>query len=226
MKVGFVVAMEKEYEPFLSSLGELKETVVLCGIEFCTYFSGDNCVILAKCGIGEIAASSAVSLLIGAFGCDYILNFGLVGALTSSLSEKAIVAVDSVVHYDSDITAFGHPLGAAADMSSPFLLSDRKLLSVLSDKLPAVRLASGDKFIADNARRNQIITDFSADICDMEGAGIALTCVRSGVPFTMIKVVSDSADDGAEATYMKNKLGGLEFALDVVLGAIFELYNA
>ena len=226
MKVGFVVAMEKEYEPFLSSLGELKESAIVCGIEFCTYYSGNKCVILAKCGIGEVAAASAASLLIGKFGCDYILNFGLVGALASSLSEKAIVAVDSVVHYDSDITAFGHPLGAAADMASPFLLSDRKLLSVLSEKLPLVRLASGDKFIADRLRKNQIIADFSADICDMEGAGIALTCVRSGVPFAMIKVVSDSADDGAEATYMKNKLGGLEFALDVVLGAVFELYNA
>lgn len=225
MKVGFVVAMDKEYEPFLHSIGELKNSSVICGIEFCEYYADKRTVILAKSGIGEVAAASATSLLIGFFGCDYILNFGLVGALVSTLSEKAIVAVDDVVHYDSDLTAFGHPLGAACDMSSPYLSSDRKMLSFLSERLPTVRLASGDKFISDKTRKNALISDFSADICDMEGAGIALTCSRASIPFSMIKVVSDAADENAEVTFMKNKLGGLSFALDVVLGAIFEVYS-
>ncbi len=226
MKVGFVVAMEKEYEPFLGSLGELRSAIKVCGIEFCEYYSNDRCVVLAKCGIGEIAASSATSLLIGRFGCSYILNFGLVGALNSNLSERVVVAVDSVVHYDFDLTPFGRTLGTPADMDSPYLYSDRNALSFLSGRLPVVRLASGDKFIADPVFKNKIISDFSADICDMEGAGIALTCTRSCVPFTMIKVVSDSADSGAEATYMKNKLGGLSFAIDVVLKAIFEVFSS
>ena len=225
MKVGFVVAMDKEYEPFLSSLGELLSSTVICGIEFCEYSSDNRVVILAKCGIGEIAAASATSLLIGRFGCTYILNFGLVGALSSRFSERSIVVVDSVVHYDFDLTPFGYPLGAAADMDSPYIYSDRNALAFLSGKLPIVRLASGDKFIADSERKEKIISDFSADICDMEGAGIALTCARARVPFTMIKVVSDSADGGAEETYMKNKLGGLSFALEVVLNAIFEVCN-
>ena len=225
MKLGFVVAMEKEYDPFLDRLGALVATDSICGIVFCTYFSDKGTVVLAKSGIGEVASASATSLLIGHFGCDYILNFGLVGGLTS-FSEKNIVAVDSVVHYDSDLTPFDHPLGAAADMASPFLFSDRKLLSRMTNSLPCVRLASGDTFIADTNRKNQIVSDFSAEICDMEGAGIALTCARSAVPFAMIKVVSDAADEGAENVYMKNKVEGLVFALDVVLGAIYEICGA
>lgn len=226
MKIGFVVAMDKEYEPFLDKLGELRVADVVCGIEFCSYVSEKGEVVLAKCGIGEIAASSATSLLIGLYKVDYILNFGLVGALDESLLEREIVAVESVVHYDSDLTPFGHPVGAAADLPSPYVFSDPKLLSVISEKnVRLVRLASGDKFIADPVRKDQIVSDFSAGICDMEGAGVAITAYRAKIPFTMIKVISDSAGSDATSEYGKNKNAGLVFALDVVLGAIFEVFK-
>ncbi|MCI6093895.1 MAG: 5'-methylthioadenosine nucleosidase, partial [Clostridium sp.] len=40
--------------------------------------------------------------------------------------------------------------------------------------------------------------EFNADICEMEAAGIALTCNRSSVPCLLIKAVSDAVEGGAE----------------------------
>ena len=225
MNVGFVVAMDAEYSPFLSRLGKLLETKVVCGIEFCRYEYHKKTVFLAKCGIGEIASSAATALLIGYFECVYIVNFGLVGSLDGR-PFGTVTAVRDVVHYDCDITAFGHLLGAPADIDDPFLRTDRKMLALLAQlDTPLVRLASGDKFIADPAVSAKIKEDFSAEICDMEGAGIALVCTRARVPFTMIKLVSDGADDNATSSFEKVKARAYENAFDLVLSVISEVSN-
>ena len=220
MRIGFVVAMEAEYEPFLMKLGDLISVERLCGVEFCLYGSDDRRIVLAKSGIGEIAAATATALLIGHYGCDYIVNYGLVGSLDGG-AERSVVAIRDVVHYDADITAFGHPLGAPADLSSPYMASDPRMLSKLEEQgLPALRLASGDKFIANEELKNRVRSDFSANVCDMEGAGVALTCVRAGVPFTMIKLISDGAGEGAVESYSANKYRAFDVAISVVLSAI------
>ena len=222
MNVGFVVAMDSEWAPFLGKFGALLETECVSGIEFCRFSYKNKSIFLAKCGIGEIAAASATTILIARYGCEYIVNFGLVGALGSAYRGGSCVVVRDVVHYDSDITAFGHPLGAAADMPSPFVPADLAMVKRLTGEfsLPIVRLASGDKFISDSAFSDKIISDFSADICDMEGAGIALTCARAQVPFIMIKLVSDGADEGAVSSFEAAKQVIVSRCFDVVLYAI------
>ena len=219
-RVGFVVAMESEYAPFLFRLGSLVREELRCGVGFALYTSDGAEIVLAKCGIGEIASSVAVGLLIGHYSCEYIVNFGLVGSLGSA-QLSSIVAVKDVVHYDCDLTAFGHPLSAPADFSSAYFSSDPEMLSVLSARgIPSLRLASGDKFIADVSLKTKLRDAFSADVCDMEGAGVAVACARACVPFTMIKLVSDDAGEGAVSTFEQSKSKGFSFAVDVVFAVI------
>ena len=215
MKIGFAIAMENEYAPFLSRLGNPVSTEVSAGTEFCTYDKDGNQIILAKCGIGEIAAASATALLIGKYGCDRIVNFGLVGAL-SGTPLSSLVLVKDVVHYDCDLTAFGSPLGKPAGLDLVYFPAELPSSGELAS-LPALRLASGDKFISDTALKEKLVSDFSADICDMEGAGIALVCARSSVPFTMVKLVSDAADDGAAETFSESKGKAFDKVVDLVL---------
>ena len=162
MNVGFVVAMDEEYRPFLDKLGALLDTWVVAGVEVCRYAFEDKDVFLAKCGIGEVASAAATAVLIGRFDCTYIVNFGLVGALDPAI--HGLVCVRDVVHYDCDITAFGHALGAPADIDDPYIPACADARSVLSSfDLPAVRLASGDKFVADPVLAQKIRSDFSAE---------------------------------------------------------------
>ncbi|MBO7389829.1 MAG: 5'-methylthioadenosine/S-adenosylhomocysteine nucleosidase, partial [Clostridia bacterium] len=177
-------------------------------------------VFLAKCGIGEIASSAATALLIGKFECSYIINFGLVGTFRPEY-RGALVAVKDVVHYDFDLTAFGQVRGCPADFTSPYFSVYSEGLSRLSAfDLPLVRLASGDKFISDPLISARIASDFSADICDMEGAGIAITCARAGIPFNMIKLVSDGADSSATADFAESKTKSFGRAFEIVLSLI------
>lgn len=223
MRIGFVVAMEAEYEPFLARLGNLTRHETLSGIEFCGYNSLGKSVVLAKCGIGTVAAAAATALLIGHYHCDRIMNYGLVGAIGDA-PVGSLVAVRDVVHYDADLTPFGHPLGAAADMPSPYIPADPDWYKeLLARGLFGARIASGDKFIASDKIKADLSSYFSADICDMESAGIALTCARAGVPFAMIKLVSDGAGDDAVSTYSISKESAFDFAIDAVLDEIRSL---
>lgn len=56
-------------------------------------------------------------------------------------------------------------------------------------------LATGDTFIADPAVRAELSR--RADLVDMEGAAIAHVCATFNVELTLVKVVSDGADEQA-----------------------------
>lgn len=220
MNIGFVVAMDSEYVPFLDKLGVLLEKQVLSGIEFCRYAYVGKSVFLAKCGIGEIASAAATALLIGRFDCKYIVNFGLVGTFRPQY-RGALVAVRDVVHYDFDLTVFGQKAGCPADFDDPYFTSDAGVLSrSLGSDLPRVRLASADRFVSDPELSSHIASDFSADICDMEGAGIAITCARARIPFNMIKLVSDGADSSAADDFAESKTKTFGRAFEIVLSLI------
>ncbi|MFW0792096.1 nucleosidase [Gordonia sp. CPCC 205333] len=56
-------------------------------------------------------------------------------------------------------------------------------------------LATGDTFIADPVARAELSR--RADLVDMEGAAIAYVCASFGVDLTVVKAVSDGADEQA-----------------------------
>ena len=64
-------------------------------------------------------------------------------------------------------------------------------------------IASGDKFIADKADKERIVSDFGAAVCEMEGAAIAQVAFVNSTRFAVIRAVSDSADEGSSMDYMQ-----------------------
>jgi adenosylhomocysteine nucleosidase len=63
------------------------------------------------------------------------------------------------------------------------------------------RLVSGDSFIASTAKRKWLRETFHADAVDMVSAGIARVCEANGVPYVVIRVLSDNADESASAAF-------------------------
>ena len=62
-------------------------------------------------------------------------------------------------------------------------------------------MASGDQFICSFEQKEKIIADTAAVCAEMEGAAIAHTAYRNGVPFVVIRAISDKADDSAQMDY-------------------------
>ena len=63
------------------------------------------------------------------------------------------------------------------------------------------RVASGDRFIMDEASKEFISRTFGAACCEMEGAAIAQAAYLNGVPFVIVRAISDKADGSADMSY-------------------------
>lgn len=200
MSVGMIVAVEIAAAE--SRYGSKLEKLDCRGFDVRCVHDEKYDLYIVNCGAGEIAAAAATQMLISAFNVDMIMNFGVVGGLTPEMKVAKLCVVEKVVHYDFDTSEFSPFVKAKyEDYSSPYIPTNERLLAAAltaEPELKRVICASGDKFIASADNKRSLHEEYSADICEMEAAGIVLTCNRSGVPCLLIKAVSDAIDGGAE----------------------------
>ena len=203
MNIGMIVAMADELEPFLAACGKAAGTDTLKGYEVRKFEIGENRIYVVGSGAGEIAAASATQMLISRYDVETIVNFGVVGGLTPEMAISDPVVIRRVVHYDYDASPFYRELspGQYPGETEKYIYTDEKLLNLALSACPelrAVSCASADKFVAGEEAKSALHTQFGADICEMEAAGILLTCKRCDVPALFIKAVSDGVTGGAD----------------------------
>lgn len=198
--IGMVVAVEMD--AVLSRYGAPSEKRRVAGFEVYTYTGADYIIYALNSGAGEIAAAAATQLLISVFHADLILNFGVVGGLTEEMAKARTCVVESVVHYDFDTSEAGWAEPARyLDYPTAYIPASAALVEralSIEPRLKKVICASADKFVGKAERKRELHALYGAEICEMEAAGIVLTCNRSGVPCLLIKTVSDGIEGGAE----------------------------
>lgn len=205
--VGILFADAMEYGPFLSWAKEnsAKEETKY-GNDICTVTmtKGKNSleIIAVRCGIGKSNAASATAFLIGENKVDYILNAGLSGAV-QKLRREDMVAVETYVECDFDLTAIGYGLGVKADGQKYIYNADEKLMSyaLMSEGIIKAKAGTGDIFLTDKARKDLYKDTFGIDCFDMETAAIASVCDKCGVPMLSLRKISDDADDCSVEDY-------------------------
>lgn len=223
MKIGIIVATEKEQQPFEEIFG--KPHSYHFGTYDVTKYLLDltTAVFLVRSGFGEIAATSATQYLIDRFQVEAIINYGAVGSLRDDHRIGEIGFISKVVHYDFDISATGHYGVGEYPGKGTYLqpIKDAVPKAVMRQKhLTEFVCASADKFVAGGRLKRELRKDFNADVCDMETAGILLTCNKNNVPVTFIKTISDGVDEGSEA-FNRNvynvSLGCVEFLYETFM---------
>lgn len=68
-------------------------------------------------------------------------------------------------------------------------------------KMQEGRIVSGDAFISDDAARGRIVLAFSPACVEMEGAAVAQAASANGIPFLVLRSISDMAGSGANLSY-------------------------
>jgi adenosylhomocysteine nucleosidase len=148
-------------------------------------------------------------ILIDSFAVDAIVNTGIAGSLCADLDIGDLVISRDAIHHDFDLRFWGRPIGQVPGMDVIAFPADEKLMNAAFAAAEAEnaghtkvgRVASGDQFICSKAQKEKIIADTEAICAEMEGASIAHTAYRNGVPFVIIRAISDKADDSAEMDY-------------------------
>ena len=153
-------------------------------------------------GAGLIKAAAAVQMLYDCFKIDFLLNFGVVGALTEALKAADTCFVSKVVHYDMDTSALDRcEVGRYLEYPDIYLPASANILNAvrgLYPNIPTAVCACADKFVDAPSKKAELHRQFGADICDMESAAVILVCDLNRIPNLLIKTVSDSITGGAD----------------------------
>ncbi|MGK0467200.1 5'-methylthioadenosine/S-adenosylhomocysteine nucleosidase [Clostridium sp.] len=196
--IGMIVAVE--IEAVLNKYGLPIKKLEFAGYSVYQYKLGENNLFVIHSGAGEIAAAMTTQFLISQFRVDFIVNFGVVGGLTHEMSLARTCIVESVVHYDFDTSeADGCDVGRYLEYPSVYISTTKEIVDEALKSEPLLRkviCASGDKFIARKEKKEELHNIFNAEICEMEAAGIVLTCNKNKIPCLLIKTVSDSITGG------------------------------
>ena len=167
-------------------------------------------VVIVRSGIGKVNAAVCTQILVDDFGVDYVINTGIAGSLKNEINIADIVISDDVLHHDMDATGFGYAPGQIPRMDTLSFKADAKLIELAKESCAKVvpqigvhvgRVVSGDQFISDKAVKERISANFDGYCTEMEGAAIAQAAYLNGVPFVILRAISDKADDSATMDY-------------------------
>jgi adenosylhomocysteine nucleosidase len=165
--------------------------------------------VVVQCGIGKVNAAMCAQILCDCFEVTHLVNTGIAGSLCAELDIADLVISKDAIHHDFDLRFWGRPIGQVPGMEVVAFPAEDEMIRRAYAAAEAInpghtkigRVASGDQFICSAEQKQKIIADTNAICAEMEGASIAHTAYRNGIPFVIIRAISDKADDSAEMDY-------------------------
>ena len=135
-------------------------------------------------GAGKVNAAVAVATAINLSRPREIINLGTAGGLKDHVHGTHLVS--TVIEHD-------------VDDDSIFAIAEVHCSLPINLQREGLILATGDRFISSTEERQLLAV--VADIVDMEGYAIAKAAAHSGLPITMVKHISDQADETASRSW-------------------------
>lgn len=202
--IGIIGAMDIEVNGLISVMTE-KSIDTISGISFVKGKIYDRDVVVAKCGIGKVFASICAQTMILKYAPRIVINSGVAGALSNDLSIMDAVVATKVVQHDIDTSPLGDPKGLISGINVVYIDTDSEASKALKLSAEALDIcvkngiiASGDQFIANQEKKQQIKDDFDAISCEMEGAAIGHVCYVNNIPFAIMRTISDGKGEALD----------------------------
>lgn len=178
---------------------------------------------------GKVAAATTVTTLIHEFKITHLLFTGVAGGIHPKLNIGDIVLAKRLIQYDMDArplmqqyeiplllkTYFNSDelLNKQSENAIKHLLENNHLNEVITSenliafnitqpKLYCGDIASGDQFFSKNQQKQNLHNNLPDVLCvEMEGAAVAQVCYEYNIPFTVIRTISDVADDSSHIDF-------------------------
>lgn len=207
-KLGIIGAMDVEVATLKEKMDGMSIRTI-AGSDYCEGKLEGMDAVVVQCGVGKVNAALCVQILCSCYGVTHIVNTGIAGSLNAQLDIGDFVISRDAVYHDMDATNFGYPMCQVPGLPVLAFAADEMLIreayaaadNAHPGHVQIGRVATGDQFVADKALKEKIIHNTGAYCTEMEGAAIAHTAWKNGVPFVIIRAISDKADDSAEMDY-------------------------
>ena len=200
--------MAVEVETLKSEMSNLTVTQK-AGMEFYDGVLEGLPVVVVQCGVGKVNAALCAQILCDCFHVTHLVNTGIAGSLCADLDIGDLVVSTDAMYHDFDCVNFGYPMGQVPGMDVLTFPADETMIGYAYAAAESVnpghnkkgRIATGDQFVAVKELKDKIIANTQALCTEMEGAAIAQTAYRNGIPFVILRAISDKADNSAEMDY-------------------------
>lgn len=191
MIIAIIGAMDKEIE----SLIEMYDACVID--ESRKIYKSKN-IIIAGSGIGKVNAAMTTQHLIDKYGVDVVISSGCAGSLSKQLNIFDVIIPKYVTYHDflpERVMRYSVPDEGKIKVDENLI----KIFNEIADEIGGVNvvetaICSGDCYVTDDIKAQEIINRTGAKVVDMESASIAHVCRNNNIPFITIRTISDFAD--------------------------------
>ena len=242
-----VLGVKDEIAPIENRLQDTREVAVQ-GFVFRLGTLDGRQVVVGRSGAGKVNAAIVTTVLIGHFNPSALFFSGTAGAVDPSLYPGDVVIGATVAHHDyglqtpqgiarlgprNPLTGERDPvlvpapetLLAAARQSAPGVTLPR-IKTTEGDRVPRIVegvIVSGDVFLSDLTRREELRRSLGATAIEMEGAAVVQTCRQFRVSCLVVRSITDRADAQAQSNYQQFLATASENAAAVVAAIIVRL---
>ena len=195
--VAVIAALEQEAHALVSRMPR-SETV---GPRLAIW-EGDGLVVIVS-GVGKVAAAMAAQFACDVFRPRCLVSIGLAGATEEGGRPGQVIVATGAAQHDFD----GRPLTPAKGIIPGLEVAVIHADSSVAEKLlVAAQLESkhakpglvltGDQIVTSAKVRDALAHEFADALCiDMETAAVAQVANQNRVPWSALRVTSDSADE-------------------------------
>lgn len=221
--IGIMGAMREE----INDIRQLMYEVTEFSHGMRTYYTGtidEIKVVLVFSRWGKVAAAITVSSLILEFEITDLIFIGVAGGIHQELKIGDAVIADRLIQHDLDprplMKQYEIPL---LDLSylecdpGHIAVAEKAIQTVLNNKIATIidqqhidrfslnnpklykgTIASGDKFFSTQSQKDELLAALPEVLCvEMEGAAVAQVCHEYHIPFVVLRVISDDANESS-----------------------------
>jgi len=227
MRVGILGALKEEIEPVVRSMDQVeaskwgRRSIYQGSI-------GDHEVVAMAGGVGKVKSAASTQYLLDQFSIETLICTGVAGAVNPRLSTGDVVISEKTLEHDFDP---GDPellkkfrkrwVKADTGLGKLALEAAREL--GLADRCLAGKVLTGDQAIVSGEKREWLWKTFRGDCVDMESAAVAQVCQLNGVPWVVVRVISDSAEEDSVAEFRMNLTAAACSAAGLAMGLVRSL---
>ncbi len=228
IRLGIVSALHQEQSGLFGLMRDSRTTRVGMRDYVQGHLWGIDCVcVLSR--IGKVAAAATVATLIERFKVTHVVFTGVAGAIAPEVRVGDIVVADSLVQHDMNAAPLFPPLEVPLLGQSHFA-SDKftterllaaarafvehdfeRVISTEDRQSPGLRkpaihqglIASGDQFIHERKKAEALAGALPGLLAvEMEGAAVAQVCFEFGLPFAVVRTISDGSNEDSPMNFV------------------------
>jgi adenosylhomocysteine nucleosidase len=210
--IGLICAIPQELAHLRTTLADARSTEAAHTVFDSGMIDGHD-VVLVGSGMGKVNAALVTTLLADRFGCRTVVFTGVAGGLDPGLAIGDIVVADFLIQHDAGVLENGrvrtYQPGYVPVINPTDRLGypvDAELLDRVRQRLADVSIPgqivygtvlSGDQYLNCETTRDRLRSELGGQAIEMEGGAVAQVCESFGIPWLVIRALSDLAGGNA-----------------------------